>query len=735
MMTNPIPADSISFQRRQPQSSDEAAALLLKKKTKRVHTFLKDNQSSGEILPQPLAPGMTYVCNFTTFEDLLNRHILQTDSNNEVHLTSHDVRVLYEAKSIDQNLKPTWSREVRFMELLNSQCKGQILCLKENGLERISAEAVTHVLQQNPHYSILDLSCNRLRDEGAIAIADLLLINEDLVHLSLCSNDIGYEGGIALAKALEHNCTICFLDLGGLCGINRNHLGSRGAAAIGEMLMKNQVLYSLNMSSNGIGLEGVSLLAEGLKHNTTLAELNLSSNNIGAKGCQALATVLDQTNLVKIDLQRNAIGDVGVLKLAECLESSHIIQHSVAELRLESNNIGEIGIKALAGLVKLSPTLTKLYLCKNNIKSGLQAMAIELQNNNVLKELMMSDCKIPESDIIHLARNLHSNRRLEKLDLSKNNINEEGAKAIGLMIKNNRRLLYLDINGTNIGNGAVHIAHGLRINNVLQELNLRHNGISNSTGEILEDELRFNTSLQRLNVEYNDFSYKAIQGIKQILNRNIATWEGDGVPRLTAEKEKLESKLRELYQTQEEMDSEKRIAKEMTDHLLRRKEEGRHNSERFNRERDILTEKLIELEALAKEATDALYAEQDKQTQKRLINDQTQGNINRKINLEKEKKDKLVRDTEKLRKQLRESLEAEAEVLRPIQRELDNMLIEEESAKTEAKSESEILSTVMVKMKMLEVELGLSTPVPTKGQAIPVGSGAKAASSTKGKKK
>ena len=42
-------------------------------------TFLRDNDDPEDILPRPLPKGITYVANFTTYNDLMDRNILQVD--------------------------------------------------------------------------------------------------------------------------------------------------------------------------------------------------------------------------------------------------------------------------------------------------------------------------------------------------------------------------------------------------------------------------------------------------------------------------------------------------------------------------------------------------------------------------------------------------------------------------------------------------------------------------------
>jgi hypothetical protein len=45
--------------------------------------------------------------------------------------------------------------------------------------------------------------------------------------------------------------------MSGMSGINRNHIGSKGAAAVAHAIQHNKVLYQLFLSENGFGAEGL----------------------------------------------------------------------------------------------------------------------------------------------------------------------------------------------------------------------------------------------------------------------------------------------------------------------------------------------------------------------------------------------------------------------------------------------------------------------------------------------
>ena len=90
----------------------------------------------------------------------------------------------------------------------------------------------------------------------------------------------------------------------------------------------------------------------------TITDLGLDSNSISAKGAGELSEVLNKTNLVRINLGHNKIGDEGAKCLGEALKSNKTLK----ELDLRCNEIGLEGMGALFEALKGNSTLDHLEL-------------------------------------------------------------------------------------------------------------------------------------------------------------------------------------------------------------------------------------------------------------------------------------------------------------------------------------------------------------------------------------
>jgi Ran GTPase-activating protein (RanGAP) involved in mRNA processing and transport len=112
-----------------------------------------------------------------------------------------------------------------------------------------------------------------------------------------------------------------------------------------------------------------------------LQGLNLSHNHIGNKGVEALSTALKYFDALRVlDLQDNRVSDAGAMHLATLLSLSRDYGHdqseaaaqasrasALAKLWLNSNQIGDTGVKALAEAIRVNNSLRTLVLSYNKI--------------------------------------------------------------------------------------------------------------------------------------------------------------------------------------------------------------------------------------------------------------------------------------------------------------------------------------------------------------------------------
>jgi Ran GTPase-activating protein (RanGAP) involved in mRNA processing and transport len=152
----------------------------------------------------------------------------------------------------------------------------------------------------------------------------------------------GVEGWDAIGEMLISNTSLKTLDAPG-CGI-----GDAGAKAFADGLSKNTALESLDLSGNQFGDAGVFAIATAVAPNKSLHRLSLARCGFGKMGLTSIAAgciALNDT-LQVLDLQENQIGDDGAIEIAHALQ----MNSSLVTIGLHKCGIGDRGASSLASI-------------------------------------------------------------------------------------------------------------------------------------------------------------------------------------------------------------------------------------------------------------------------------------------------------------------------------------------------------------------------------------------------
>eukprot|EP01060_Flectonema_neradi_P035344 TRINITY_DN647_c5_g1_i3.p1 TRINITY_DN647_c5_g1~~TRINITY_DN647_c5_g1_i3.p1 ORF type:complete len:746 (+),score=145.56 TRINITY_DN647_c5_g1_i3:94-2331(+) len=689
------PSEASRTGRFRPASAASSTGTARKRKAQ-TPQFLCNAHDEVAVLPRPLPPGMAYVANYTSFDDLVDKQILTQDDDEVVHLSVAEVAELYRAKCADQGLQPNRKREGRFIQLLSQNCKGMLFALRENGLGAKSAECLTSILSDNEHFALLDLSGNRLKDIGAARIAELLLVNDTLVHIALKSNDIGFLGAEKIAEALQTNNTVTSLDLSGLSGINRNHMGLHGAKAMGETLAVNETLASLNLGANGLGDEGIALLAQGLERNTTLTDLNLGSNNIGWTGCAVLGPLLNNCNLQALNLERNDIRDKGVTILAQSLKSPNIAAEQVRVLNLSYNNLKSQGFRWLSTIFRSARALVELRLDGNDCGEALGDFVSAIKDNKSIRHLTLSKCELTELHGSYIGDTLQSQSSIKKLELQDNTLGDQGAISIAKALEGNRCLQHLDLGSNKIKDaGGNAIGAMLHQNNTLQHLNIRQNNLK-ASGDSIAEALKTNQTLLELDFSYNDFSFKSYSAVGSHLQKNLKHWRRQAVPRLLSQIDVLKVDEATLHGTQEEIVQEIKRREITEDNLSQKKEHTKQVIAVYYRNVKKLEEEFAQASQHRIREEDAMGARSEELLREKQKQESSKRKIENKVKSEEEKISRMRRDQARIENEIKAFNEKTEEELAPRRRDLAALVIKQQRAEQAAKEQAEALSKTEV---------------------------------------
>lgn len=178
--------------------------------------------------------------------------------------------------------------------MASATCALQTLKLNRADVDDNELAPFAKALHTNRSLQTLDLSSNMIGSTenlnvvrpsivtGGEALATMLSINTTLTVLDLSWNYLRLEGAVEIGRALAYNSGVRELNLA------YNAFGNMGAQTIGESLLSNSSLEILNLSNNNIPSHGAVAIASALKCNSRLVQLTLDGNPLGENGGRAL---------------------------------------------------------------------------------------------------------------------------------------------------------------------------------------------------------------------------------------------------------------------------------------------------------------------------------------------------------------------------------------------------------------------------------------------------------------
>ena len=165
------------------------------------------------------------------------------------------------------------------------------------------------------------------------------------------------------------------------------------------------------------------------------------------------------TTMKRLDVCWCSISDVGAQSLAKAIIAGNT-SIRLEYLNISDNKIGDNGIVHIATALQKNTTMKELDVHKCSISDvGAKSLAEAIAGNTSIRLLNISDNKIGDNGIVHIATALQKNTTMKELDVHKCSISDVGAQSLAEAIAGNTRLEYLNISDNKIrDNGMVHIA-------------------------------------------------------------------------------------------------------------------------------------------------------------------------------------------------------------------------------------------------------------------------------------
>lgn len=439
----------------------------------------------------------------TPLPGLRENVVEQTDT-----LTERDISDIYLQKCKDMKLKPNPSAQKKFVEQFLNSIKKKSLRLSGLGLGPRCISNIIKILRKNKQFVFIDLSLNKLGDEGAKLLSQFISMNPPIISLDLRSNNIDTIGLSHIFRSLSYNHHISDLDLSTIDGTSRNRIGTNGCIELANLIEKNSVLANLNLSMCGITAKGCEYIGCSLPKNDSLITLDLTANGFGGYGAAALfGKEKCFGSLRKLVLVRNSITDSTAEIICRHLPSCK----SLRILDLGFNSLGVLFLKNLCVAYSNGCTVSNLSLTNNNLNGEttefIKSLLVEY---NVLKHLNLSSNPFRDNYAAIIARALQYNMSIESLDLSDTIAGDETAIESAEAIKKHPSLQRLMLASNHITDkGGVQIVRALQNSKTLSYLSLRNNELRDETASAIQTVLAEKQTAADIDILYNSFGYKS----------------------------------------------------------------------------------------------------------------------------------------------------------------------------------------------------------------------------------
>ena len=307
-----------------------------------------------------------------------------------------------------------------------------------------------------------------------------------------------------------------------------------------EFLKQQACCNSLDLTNCSIGDVGCEYLTNGLMQSSNLRKLFLCKNKIGDRGARALAELLNNQSrnrsrnrrskhYWRVDMSFNHIGDDGALSLAESLR--HLAD--LRELDLEWNRIGDKGAIAITRAVMDKDC--QLQIWNHRITENGSRAIVDLKPDtdhsnfhilNINGE-MLEECEVLLQDSEYESNNI----REIILDISVLSENEEMIAAIltkihivkiisnGMKFMKYQDMLFpiLQVTCDKGADSVKTLAGCLRLCNSLLSLTLSRNQIGTDGAKALFEGLQHCNNLQALHLDMNNIGADGAKALAESL--------------------------------------------------------------------------------------------------------------------------------------------------------------------------------------------------------------------------
>ncbi|XP_053934921.1 protein NLRC5 isoform X3 [Cuculus canorus] len=358
----------------------------------------------------------------------LAKEVLACQNATELHVRKDTVIIYFSGPSekVPRSLDLSWEENKE--HVTPTRCVK--LCLQDRSLSPQHAEEIAAILQSCPCLSEVDLSGNKLGDEGCSYLLECLPWISISKQLDLSQNYLSVNGICSLLKSLNTCQKMMEVQLS-LC---------RETAVL--RFTEDREFASFPPREDPVFFTGDQQYGEENQTPTPSKKIRLTHSRFQAGDLEKLCAVLKECGSIsELDLSNNYLGDDGLLQLFQFL----LNLKALSSLKLDDNQISLNSVFFLAQslstlehikTVNLSfghPQVVRLTFWERIRDKSTRRWSGSLAHPKHIAKgqcFCLRDCRVGPEDVTRLCQTLASCPQLTEIDLSGNSLSEQSIERL-----------------------------------------------------------------------------------------------------------------------------------------------------------------------------------------------------------------------------------------------------------------------------------------------------------------
>ncbi|NXE96961.1 NLRC5 protein, partial [Menura novaehollandiae] len=290
------------------------------------------------------------------------------------------------------------------------------LCLQDRRLSSQHAQGIVAILQSCPCLSEVDLSGNKLGDEGCSCLLESLPWISISKQLDLSQNHLSVTGIFSLLKSVNTCQKVMEVQVS-LCR-ETAVLRFTEDREFASLPPREEPVFSTDDQQHGEEKETL----------TCPPKIRLTDSNFQASDLRKLCAVLKQCSCIsELDLSRNYLGDQGLLQLFQCLPNLKMLR----SLKFNDN---QISLKSVFFLAQSLSTLEHIKTMSLRLWEMKGVWASHGHGKCSAPECFicfsLRDCRVGPEDMTRLCQILAQCPQLTEIDLSGNSLSDQSIERL-----------------------------------------------------------------------------------------------------------------------------------------------------------------------------------------------------------------------------------------------------------------------------------------------------------------